>query len=293
MFQQIRYRLVFSYLAVLTVILTTFAIAVRIVFTRSLDQQLMNRLETLAKAAALNLEIEDNGEVEVDDEQEELIAANQVIQWFDTEGNLIEEQGDYALMLPFDPDQAIQTQSSPLPAKSLMIPTNDYDTGKFVGYTRVSLSTQDLNNTLRSLDRGLGVGVVMALSLSGLGGIWLTRQAMQPIEESFERLKQFTADASHELRNPLMAIKSNAAVALKYPHGMRETDREKFSAIASATNQMTQLTEDLLLLARNDRSAKSDRTRVNLTVMLRELVALYEPLALDKKLPLKLKLTTI
>ena len=57
--------------------------------------------------------------------------------------------------------------------------------------------------------------------ISSAGGVWLTRQAMQPIEESFERLKQFTADASHELRSPLMAITSNAGVALKYPDGMR------------------------------------------------------------------------
>jgi len=45
--------------------------------------------------------------------------------------------------------------------------------------------------------------------LSGAGGILLIRQAMQPVEQGFQRLKQFTADASHELRGPLMAIKSN------------------------------------------------------------------------------------
>jgi len=56
----------------------------------------------------------------------------------------------------------------------------------------------------------------MALVLSAAGGILLTRQAMQPVEQGFQRLKQF-ADASHELRGPLMAIKSNVAVALKYP----------------------------------------------------------------------------
>jgi len=52
----------------------------------------------------------------------------------------------------------------------------------------------------------------MALVLSA-AGILLTRQAMQPVEQGFQRLKQFTADASHELRGPLMAIKSNVAVA--------------------------------------------------------------------------------
>ena len=67
--------------------------------------------------------------------------------------------------------------------------------------------------------------------LSSIGGIWLTKQAMQPVEASFQRLQQFTADASHELRSPLMAIKTNTQVALKYSVGMREGDLDKFQSI--------------------------------------------------------------
>jgi len=43
---------------------------------------------------------------------------------------------------------------------------------------------------------GLSGGIVIALVLSGAGGILLIRQAMQPVEQGFQRLKQFTADAS-------------------------------------------------------------------------------------------------
>jgi signal transduction histidine kinase len=125
------------------------------------------------------------------------------------------------------------------------------------------------------------------LALSGLGGIWLTRQAMQPIEKSFQRLQQFTADASHELRNPLMAIKSNAAVALKYAEGMRELDAEKFRAIASATTQMTALTEDLLLLARTDKAPLQKHDRVNLTTLLEDLIQLHRAEADIKQIHLK------
>jgi len=85
------------------------------------------------------------------------------------------------------------------------------------------------------------------------GGILLIRQAMQPVEQGFQRLKQFTADASHELRGPLMAIKSNVAVVST--GGMRP-DAEKFQAIASAARQMTQLTEDCSWLAVKSSSAK-------------------------------------
>ncbi len=107
---------------------------------------------------------------------------------------------------------------------------------------------------------------------------------MQPIESSFQRLKQFTADASHELRSPLMVIKSNASVALKYPKEMRATDAEKFQAIASATNQMTRLTEDLLFLARTDKIPSRDGANVNLTSILSDLVQLYQPQAEAKRI---------
>jgi signal transduction histidine kinase len=293
-FQKIRYRLLLSYLAALVIILGVFAIAVRIIFTRSLDQQLNNRLETLARAAALNLGFKDEEpgidpearELEVDTE-EMLVNSNQAIQWFDTQGKLLAEQGNYGLKLPFNPKQVIQNQLTPYPARGFTIPINDIDTGKFIGYTRVSESTQELNNTLRNLDLGLEISVLVSLALSGLGGIWLTRQAMQPIEKSFQRLQQFTADASHELRNPLMAIKSNAAVALKYAEGMRELDAEKFRAIASATTQMTALTEDLLLLARTDKAPLQKHDRVNLTTLLEDLIQLHRAEADIKQIHLK------
>ncbi len=286
-FEKIRYRLLLSYLAVLTVILGVFAIAVRISFAQSLERQLINRLETLARAAALDLELE-GGEIQVD--KESLVSSNQAIQWFDIAGNLLEEQGNSVVKLPFNPEQTVQTQTTPYPAKSFTIPVKDYDKGLFIGYTRVSESAQDLNNTLRSLDLGLGVGVVMALALSGFGGIWLTRQAMQPIEQSFRRLQRFTSDASHELRSPLMAIKTNAAVALKYPAGMRDLDAEKFRAIESASTQVTALTENLLLLARTDQGPLQQQEVVDLSIMFEQLLQLYQPQFESKQIYLKAQL---
>jgi two-component system, OmpR family, manganese sensing sensor histidine kinase len=130
----------------------------------------------------------------------------------------------------------------------------------------------------------------MALMFSGIGGVWLTRQAMRPIEESFQQLNQFTADASHELRSPLMAIKSNVSVALKYAEGMRPTDIEKFEAIASATTQMTHLTQNLLLLARNDKAPSQEQKSVNLSALLNHLIQLHDAQATSQQLTLKAQL---
>ncbi len=283
MFEKIRYQLTVAYISVLTVILTIFTLSVRYTFARSLNQQLNVRLEDLANAAAFNMDKED-GELDVDDD-EILVGAEQTIEWFDLEGELLFLQGKYDLEFPLDLEQSLQNYNLPVPLRSFTRPVKNLeDQGEIIGYVRVSESLTELQNTLRRLDYGLGSGVASALLLSTIGGIWLTRKAMQPIESSFERLRQFTADASHELRSPLMAIKTNADVALKYPQGIRETDVEKFESISSASNQMTRLTENLLLLARTDKVSQIEQKPINLSSLLADLMQLYQSQAEEKNL---------
>jgi two-component system, OmpR family, manganese sensing sensor histidine kinase len=57
MFKQIQYRLLISYLVVLSVILGAFAIAVRVVFAQSLANQLTSKLTALGQGAASSIEV--------------------------------------------------------------------------------------------------------------------------------------------------------------------------------------------------------------------------------------------
>ncbi|MEM6613683.1 MAG: HAMP domain-containing sensor histidine kinase, partial [Cyanobacteria bacterium P01_C01_bin.72] len=246
------------------------------------------KLSNLAQAAAFNMDEED-GELEVD-EDEILVNELQAIEWFDLEGQIVGEQGELELDMALDLKQLEKIQEYPDSIRSLIEPVYSQETEELIGYVRVSESLVELNKTLQRLDYGLGSGIAIALIASGLSSIWLTRQAMQPIEASFARLKQFTADASHELRSPLMAIKTNADVALKYPEGIRDLDLEKFQAISSASNQMTKLTENLLLLARADQGIEFQLESVNLNVLLTDLMQLYEPQAEAKQLIWELEL---
>ncbi len=288
MFKSIRDRLLLSYLLVLVAVLGSFALAVRITFARSLNEQLLARLEVLSRVATQELELEDDGVIEVDDEV--IVSVNQAVQWFDVNGNLLGQQGDALLTLPFSPTEVLQRQRSPAPVQGITTVVNDYDTGQFIGYARVSESTVELNATLRRFDSGLGGGIALALGLSTLGGLWLTRQAMRPIEQSFAQLQRFTADASHELRSPLMAIRANAEVALKYPEAIRSGDRDKFTAIQSAATQMTALTEDLLLLARLDQTQILQMEAITLASLIEPLLTLYQTQADSKAIQLAVKL---
>ncbi|MEH2196460.1 MAG: HAMP domain-containing sensor histidine kinase [Nostoc sp.] len=291
MFQKIRYRLLLSYLGVFASLLGIFAIAVRFVFTRSLTEQITDKLTAIGKAAATNVEFEKGRlTIESDFRPQDLLASHQALQWFDPQGNLIMQQGKTVLTLPFLPNKIVQIQTGKVPIQVVTVPIIASDNGELVGYVRVSQSLEEFNETLEKLDWGLGGGIIITLVLSSIGGILLTRQAMQPIEESFEKLKQFTADASHELRSPLMAIKINAELPLQYPEEIGPKDAEKFQAIANATNQMTRLTEDLLMLARTDKVSNQNRDTLNLTSILENLIQLYKPQAEAKQINLKIQL---
>jgi signal transduction histidine kinase len=225
----------------------------------------------------------------------ELNSNHQTLQWFDLKGNLVETRGldKYTIDVPFS-TETIQDEVKTDKNRRLqwyILPVKNRDLTKQLGYVRASQSQNYIDFTLKKLDLGLGGSITIALIFSSISGILLTRQAMQPIEESFRRLKQFTANASHELRGPLMAVKSNVDVALKYPEGMRTSDGEKLVAIASAVSQMTHMTEDLLFLARTEETPREERKPVDLEEILDNVVQLYVPQAKEKRINLKVYLS--
>jgi len=71
------------------------------------------------------------------------------------------------------------------------------------------------------------------------------------LESAVATLAQFAADASHELRTPLSVIRTSAELALRRERPA-ESYRDALREVAGEAVRMTQLVEDLLLLARND-----------------------------------------
>jgi signal transduction histidine kinase len=293
MFQIIRRRLLLSYLLVLGTTLAGFAVAVRILFAYSLNHELTARLITLGQGASSSLEQEQEQlKFKNDFPMQTLLEQNQSLEWFDDQGHSLARQGHYTLNAPFLSRNAVQIQAGNPRIQGITIPVINNDNGQLIGYVRASQSLEEYDEALRHLDWGMLGGITIALGLSGIGGVLLTRQAMQPIERSFTQLKQFTADASHELRSPLMAIASNAQVALRYPEGIRPGDAEKFTIIVSTVKQLTRLTEDLLLLARTGSQPLGTYTIVRLDTVLEDLVQLYQSQAMARTITLKYTATT-
>jgi signal transduction histidine kinase len=70
------------------------------------------------------------------------------------------------------------------------------------------------------------------------------------LDAAFAAQRQFTADASHELRNPLAIIRTNVDVALADPHADPEDLRHTIVVVKRASDRMARLVDDLLALAR-------------------------------------------
>jgi signal transduction histidine kinase len=332
-FQTLGSRLLLSYLTVMMAILGTSAVAVYELFATSLYQELDQRLEVLAQAASHNLisikkqyrqgyqqkkgkqeeeederEDDDAKDVEIEDSHnrrldkdedldipwQNLRAPDQGVEWFDAEGIMLANAGKIFVGIPPQPGYKM-LQNGEIRTVTVPAYRKHNDQRKLEGYIRTNESTKKVEKILRELRLKLGLGSIVALTLTALGGLWLTRQSLQPIEQSFQQLKQFTADASHELRSPLTAIKTSVDVMQSHPERIHDADVKKLAAIASATKQMTELVEDLLLLARMDAgTAKITREWivVPLDEVLEDLLDFWELQAEEKQIALKSNLVS-
>jgi signal transduction histidine kinase len=70
------------------------------------------------------------------------------------------------------------------------------------------------------------------------------------LDAAFAAQRQFVADASHELRNPLAIIRTNVDVALADPHADPDDLRHTITVVKRASDRMARLVDDLLALAR-------------------------------------------
>jgi signal transduction histidine kinase len=70
------------------------------------------------------------------------------------------------------------------------------------------------------------------------------------LDAAFAAQRQFVADASHELRNPLAIIRTNVDVALADPRADPDDLRHTITVVKRASDRMARLVDDLLALAR-------------------------------------------
>ncbi len=104
------------------------------------------------------------------------------------------------------------------------------------------------------------------------------------LEQAFRRVTDFTADASHELRTPVALMRTSAEVALRNPRTVEEYQLV-LSNIHGELCSMSQLIDDLLVLARSDAETNSlEMSILDVGDPLRDAVARARSLAAAKQI---------
>ncbi len=124
---------------------------------------------------------------------------------------------------------------------------------------------------------GIALVVANVLTIGLVGGVaWvLANRTLRPIRDAHARQRRFVADASHEMRTPLAAIRATAESGLE--PSVRPADlRADMVRIIAAAERLTKITNDLLVLASTgDRLMNPVREPFDLSVAVAEAIGTF------------------
>ena len=118
-------------------------------------------------------------------------------------------------------------------------------------------------------DRNDEVGRVGASLNRMLGHVEDALARRQSVER---RLRDFAADAGHELRTPLAAVRGHAELVLRRGGELPDDARHGLTRIEAESRRMGTIVDDLLLLARLDAGRPLESKEVDLTLLVLDAV---------------------
>jgi heavy metal sensor kinase len=107
---------------------------------------------------------------------------------------------------------------------------------------------------------------------------------IERLEGSFKRMAEFTADASHELKTPICAMRGEAEVLLSKERTKDEYE-EALAHLIEQFDRMNQMLNDLILLSKSDSSQIQLRMDpLRLDFLISSIISLFNVLAEQKKI---------
>ncbi|MEA5465521.1 sensor histidine kinase [Leptothoe sp. PORK10 BA2] len=279
MFQTTRRRLALWYTTVTAILLLIFASGVYFYVRNTLVERVDDTLNHVVEVVQRSLVIEAaapstgrvltatgvQGEaplrVNVDDsfrDNAQTLEDDHIdIEWFGPDGQLQWSTLSVPIGLPLQLNTA---------GKTVHLKSNDQDNDQvlrqisrrvqidhqILGYLRVSHPWFEVSKPSRQLMIDLSIWSGLIIVATGTIGWLLSGLAMAPVRQSYQQLKQFTADASHELRNPIAVIQTNVQVALADPEPDADFQHSQLQVVERLTRRLGRLVDNLLFLARQD-----------------------------------------
>ena len=315
MFQATRRRLALWYTAVTAVLLLLFAsgvyLYVRSTLIERIDDTLNHVVEVVERSLVIELaqgsrwsyrkrslestppsrQVHLNLEASFRENADTVEDDHIDLEWFSPTGKLLWSTLSEPLDIPIHPNRLGQTVH--LASNSLLrqVTARVQIRRQVLGYLRVSHPWFEVTKPIQQLVVDLSLGTGLMLLSVALCGWFLSGIAMEPVRESYQRLKQFTADASHELRSPIALIQTNVQVALTEPEPDLQLHRQQLKVVERLTQRLGRLVDDLLFLARQDSGiVQSHFSPCPLDALLMEVIEEQRLIAVEKQITLSLNL---
>lgn len=163
----------------------------------------------------------------------------------------------------------------------------------FAGWWLARRATQPVADMLRTADQLKPTRLGDRLAIRGTGDELDTLAAtinrlLDQVAAHVDRQEQFVADAAHELRGPLAAVRSAIEVAISHDRSV-EDYRETLTEVLDETCGLSKLANDLLTLAEaSDDSRPRPAERVDLAEIARQSVAMFTAAAEERGLTINL-----
>ncbi|WP_291652989.1 ATP-binding protein [Clostridium sp.] len=156
------------------------------------------------------------------------------------------------------------------------------------GMKIVLMSREPQINALSSLlSSYLTIGSISLVGLFFIS-IYLTNRTIKPIKDSFEKQKQFIADASHELKTPLAIIRTNTSVVLSNKDDTVSNQIKWINYINNQTERMTKLIDEMLSLAKLDTGKELiEFSTFDLSKLLNNILLTFEAVIFENKIELE------
>ena len=138
-------------------------------------------------------------------------------------------------------------------------------------------------------------GLFMTLLMVGLGALvfifaisfYFANRAIQPIAATWDKQKQFVANASHELKTPIAVIAANADALLANGEETVLSQRKWIDYIHGETSRMSKLVSSLLYLAKtDDLSTKESHAPFDFSALVKNAWLTMEAVAFEKNIAL-------
>lgn len=262
MFQATRRRLALWYTIVTAVLLLLFASGMYIYVRTTLIERVDDTLNHVVEVVLRSLVIEPvdanhtlfrvNVEASFRNNADTVEDDHIDLEWFSPNGEILWSTFFTPLDIPLHPNLSGTTVRLGDDQLLRQVTERVEIKRQVLGYLRVSHPWFEVTKPIRQLmlDLSLGIGI-MVIGVGAIGWL-LSELAMKPIRESYQRLKQFTSDASHELRNPIATIQTNVQASLADPDLDPHIQRQQLQVIERLTRRLGRLVDDLLFLARQD-----------------------------------------